>query len=101
MPGRAPRGLQARTRIKRGREVPLRAEPRLRGVTPVQSDSQRGDHSELGGVVRGRLIIGGCQSKPWHEQALRLESAVTIVVAVSALRGDLSQVARSHRQRTL
>jgi hypothetical protein len=91
------RGLPARTRIKGGREVPLRAEPRLRGVTPVQSDRQRGDHCELGGVVRAGPIIGGYQGKPWHEQALRLVSEVTSVVAIPALRGYISQVARSQR----
>jgi hypothetical protein len=90
-------GLPARTRIEGGGEVPLRAEPRLRGVTPVQSDSQGGDHCELGRVVRGRSIIGGGQGKPWHEQALRLVSEVTIVVAVPALRGNISQVACSQR----
>jgi hypothetical protein len=95
------RGLPARTRIEGGREVPLRAEPRLRGVTPVQSDSQGGDHSELGGVVRGGSIIGRRQSKPWHEQALRLVSEVTIVVAVPALRGNISQIAGFQRPGTL
>ncbi len=70
-------------------------------VTPAQASGQGGDCFELRRIVRDRPLVGARYRKPWHEQALRLISAVTVVVAVPALRGNISQVACSQRPRTL